>query len=284
MRIRLAAAVCTLLAAATACAAAAAPAPAAEAGQGFVVEFGPFQKKHRHAAKIVRRSGGMQAVANEVNARWALPFDMPVLFSDQIDAGPVFLAGLDITAPDGTKITELINFPGPFLNVQLDNVREQFRGVRGVTVRQALVSAVQFVVAHEIGHALIHEFDIPVLGKEEDAADSFAAYLLADNPKFGPLTAISAAAVFDAMTPMNRRLDDSDWADEHSYPRQRVFQFLCWVYGSDTKRFRPIVGKDGLPRERAARCGREWREINGAWDQVLAAHVKPPAPAPVPAG
>jgi hypothetical protein len=32
-----------------------------------------------------------------------------------------------------------------------------------------------FVLIHEFGHATISEFEIPVLGKDEDAADSFAA-------------------------------------------------------------------------------------------------------------
>src|SRR6188474_353814 len=31
-----------------------------------------------------------------------------------------------------------------------------------------------FVMAHEMGHGLINEMNIPVLGREEDAADSFA--------------------------------------------------------------------------------------------------------------
>ena len=153
MRTRVAAVACTLVAAAAA-ALAAAPASAADEPAGFVVEFGRFEKANRHAAGIVRRSGAMQAVADEVNARWSLPFTMPVLFSDQIADGPVFLTGLDITGDDGAKITSLINFPGPFLNIQLENVRKQLKGVKGVTVRRGVVSAVQFVLAHEIGHAI----------------------------------------------------------------------------------------------------------------------------------
>src|SRR5215218_3835392 len=31
-----------------------------------------------------------------------------------------------------------------------------------------------FVMAHEMGHGLINEMNLPVLGREEDAADSFA--------------------------------------------------------------------------------------------------------------
>ena len=52
---------------------------------------------------------------------------------------------------------------------------------RGKTPEQIKDSAefvtgnVLFVLAHETGHALISEFGLPVLGREEDAADSLAA-------------------------------------------------------------------------------------------------------------
>ena len=37
-----------------------------------------------------------------------------------------------------------------------------------------IVGNTLFVMAHEMGHALINQMDMPVLGREEDAADSFA--------------------------------------------------------------------------------------------------------------
>ena len=35
-----------------------------------------------------------------------------------------------------------------------------------------------FTLGHELGHAVISEFNLPVLGREEDAADSFATLAL----------------------------------------------------------------------------------------------------------
>jgi hypothetical protein len=37
-----------------------------------------------------------------------------------------------------------------------------------------VIGNTMFVMAHEMGHALINEMNMPVLGREEDAADSFA--------------------------------------------------------------------------------------------------------------
>ena len=37
------------------------------------------------------------------------------------------------------------------------------------------------VIIHEFGHALIREFDLPVLGNEENIADSFTTLFIAQN-------------------------------------------------------------------------------------------------------
>ena len=37
-----------------------------------------------------------------------------------------------------------------------------------------LIGNMLFVAAHEMGHAVVSEFDLPIVGREEDAADSLA--------------------------------------------------------------------------------------------------------------
>ena len=233
-------------------------------------ENGKFRKANRPAAAYLKRSGAMEAVIDEVNSRWALPRDLPVLFSDSLQAGPAFIPNLPLE--DGTKVT-FINFPGSFLTLQVDALRPYVRGIKGFTPYDAMVASNEFVVAHEMGHALVRELDLPVTGREEDAVDGFAAFLLADNPE-GPLTAISAAMFFAAMTEQRGPLSDSDFADEHSIHEQRTYQFLCWLYGSDPKTFSDLVGRDGLPRARARRCGAEWKQVNRSWSALLAPYAK----------
>lgn len=259
--------------------AAAAPALAqapADAGD-FSVEYGSTKKANRPAVGVLRRSGALEAVAAEINARWALPQDIPVLVGDEIEVGPAFIPDLDIG--DGQTLT-FINIPGDFLTLERRAMRAELRGSRNVTPDEAMVWANEFIVAHEMGHALVHELDIPVTGREEDAVDGFAAYLLADNPKFGPSTALSAAVFFDAYRQLRGKLKSADFADEHSILEQRIYQFLCWVYGSDPQTYRPLVGRGGLPRSRAARCGDEWKQLTHSWDVLLAPHVLPPAAPP----
>jgi hypothetical protein len=258
-----------------------APASAADDLGDFQLEWGSltsqgndngaFKKRNRPAARYLKRSGQMEAVVNEVNTRWSLPRDVLVLFSDEIQEGPAFIP--DIELEDGSKLN-LINFPGTFLTLEVQQLRKELRGVKGVSAADAMVFANEFVLAHEIGHALVHDLELPITGREEDAVDGFAAYLLADNPKFGPATALTAALFFDAMSSIRGKLHDEDFADEHSILEQRVYQFLCWTYGSDPKEFRSIVGKGGLPRARAARCPEEFNQVKTSWDRLLAPYAK----------
>jgi hypothetical protein len=256
---------------------AAAPAPAqapADAGD-FTIEYGTVKKVNRQAIGVLRRSGALEAVVAEVNSRWALPADVTILVGDDAEVGPAFIPDLDLG--DGQTLT-FINIPGDFLTLALRAMRQELRETRGVTANDGMVWANEFIVAHEMGHALVHQLDLPVTGREEDAVDGFAAYLLADNPKFGPLTALSAAIFFDAYRRLRGKLKDADFADEHSILEQRIYQFMCWVYGSDPATFRSLVGRGGLPRSRAARCGDEWRQLERSWDTLLAPHAIPPAP------
>jgi hypothetical protein len=246
-----------------------APTPPVDNGD-FQVEFGTFKKANRAAGNMIRRSKGVQAVANEVNGRWALPMDITILLSDDADVGPAFIP--DLKLEDGSSLT-FINVPGSFLTLEYQLIKDQLKGTKSISPKEATISATEFVIAHEMGHALVNQLKLPITGREEDAVDGFAAYLLADNPKFGPLTAFSAALFFDALSSSHGELTDQDFADEHSVNQQRTYQFLCWVYGSDTTRFKSLVGPDLLPKSRARQCPAEWKQVKNSWDTLLAPYA-----------
>jgi hypothetical protein len=235
---------------------------------GFVVQWDTLKRANRAVGRDLRRSKAIERVVDAVNDLIVVNREMPIVFTDETDIGPAYL-------PDqrGQKLGFIV-FPGWFLKLEHDALRRELRGVKGLGPKRALRYANQFVIAHEMGHALVDQLKLPITGKEEDAVDGFAAYLLTSDKRFGPLVPLSAAMLFDAIKTDDGRLGDSDFADEHSLPQQRVYQFLCWIYGSDTKRFKGIVGKDMLPRERAVRCANEYRQLRSSWDQLLAPHLK----------
>jgi len=239
----------------------------------FVVSWEKLKPANEKIARKLRHSRAVERVVSAVNALVQVPQELGIVFTDDVEIGPAYL-------PDqnGQEL-HVIVVPGHFLRTEQDIFRKALKGVKGLSVNQAVRYATQFVIAHEIGHALVDQLDLPVTGKEEDAVDGFAAYLLTSERQFGPMGPVSAGLLFDGLSTPANDLDDSDFADEHSMPQQRVYQLLCWVYGSDTKRYRGLVGKGGLPKRRAVRCADEYKQLRSSWDRLLAPHHAAPVAA-----
>ena len=130
---------------------------------------------------------------------------------------------------------------------------------------------------HEFAHALFDMLHIPVLGREEDAADQVAAYIylqlgVAESRRL--IAGTAYAFLHEATTAELPRLLE-DYADEHSTPEQRGFNVLCMAYGADPKLFGGVVGeKRGfLPKHRAETCEEEYEHIQDAYEELIEPHV-----------
>jgi hypothetical protein len=121
-----------------------------------------------------------------------------------------------------------------------------------------------FIIYHELGHALIDMYKLPFTGREEDAADQFATKLLIEQ---GEHDIVLAGAEWYGARGGKRY----DW-DDHSFDRQRHYNILCWVYGSDTETFASIPQDTGMHEQRSVQCGVEYKRINRGWDSLLAAY------------
>jgi hypothetical protein len=136
---------------------------------------------------------------------------------------------------------------------------------------EALDGALRFIALHELGHALVDQLQLPVTGREEDAVDQFAIWLmLADGDSAGVL---SAASVFAGEVSGSQ-----DVAAAHSLDSQRYFNMLCWVYGSDAGWRETLVEDWALPADRATQCVGEYAQLGRSWGRLLAAHAPKPAP------
>ncbi len=148
---------------------------------------------------------------------------------------------------------------------------------RGVTPMDAMVGPVIDAFLHEVGHAVFDLWKVPVLGREEDAADFFSAYLMLKFNKQEARRLIMGAAyqyrehvrVPEVSLPVHR------FADEHGLPQQRFYNVLCIAYGSDDALFADFVEKGYLPKERAKDCRDEYKQVAYAFDKLLAPHIEP---------
>jgi len=134
---------------------------------------------------------------------------------------------------------------------------------------------VSFVVFHEVGHALISEYELPVLGREEDAVDNFASVILAPDQDDPPEdAAILTDAIAGWFASAERTgLEEIAWWDVHGPDRQRAYQIGCLLYGSKAGAYDELAETIELPAERRDGCAAEYMATERSWTSLLAPHL-----------
>lgn len=126
---------------------------------------------------------------------------------------------------------------------------------------------------HELGHCLIDVWDLPTTGREEDAVDQLAMFVLLDGTPEGEDMVLSAVTYF-AIVGDRQGNDELAFWDEHSLDQQRFYDMLCLTYGSNPSKNKYLLGKNGLPPNRAERCPAEFQRVNHSWEKLLAPYLK----------
>jgi hypothetical protein len=145
----------------------------------------------------------------------------------------------------------------------------------GVTPIDAIVGPLFDTCLHEFGHALFDLLRVPVLGREEDAADQVSAYIMLHLGKAearrlieGVAYAYRIEAEADNAPPAMTR-----FADVHGTPAQRFYNVLCIAYGADAQLFGDMVEKGYLPKERAEDCKGEYQQVADAYEKLIGPYV-----------
>ena len=146
----------------------------------------------------------------------------------------------------------------------------------GLTRHDALAGMTADLFLHETGHAVLDMLQIPFLGREEDVADEFSAYVLLQMAKDDTRRLMLGVAYLgsrQAQEEMARMLTTADFADIHELPRQRYYNVLCMAYGEDPILFSDAIEFWHLPEERAKRCNYEYRRFQYAFQSLISPYV-----------
>jgi hypothetical protein len=145
----------------------------------------------------------------------------------------------------------------------------------GIASSDTIVGPALDTFLHETGHAVFDLLQIPVLGREEDAADQFSAYILLRLGKEEARRMILGAAYGYKLSIPGPELTVpiQMFADEHSAPAQRLFNILCLAYGADQKLFVDIVEKGLLPKGRADGCVTEYEDLSFSLKALIGPHI-----------
>jgi hypothetical protein len=135
-----------------------------------------------------------------------------------------------------------------------------------------------FVLLHELGHAVITQMGLPVLGRMEDAADTFAVVmLLRMGSDFSHRALVDAAeGWFLAARRDEKTGRRAAYYSEHGLNRQRAFQIVCLMVGSDAEKFRDLADETSLPEDRQHSCFADHSNAVFSWNLLLEPHRRAP--------
>ena len=137
---------------------------------------------------------------------------------------------------------------------------------------------VLFVLAHETGHALISVFQLPVLGREEDAGDSLATIIALKMGSFFADTVVVNAARGWFLSDRRDRKDSVPFSyyDEHGLDVQRAFNIVCLMVGGAPEKFMSLAQEVKLPKERQDTCRYDFSNAEWSWEEALKPHLRKP--------
>lgn len=146
----------------------------------------------------------------------------------------------------------------------------------GLTPRDALIGPTVDVFLHEAGHAALEVLEIPFFGREEDAADYFASYLLLRFSKEDARRLILGASFMtgkEAAEEQGKAPELRLLADTHGLPAQRFYSRLCMAYGFDKELFGDVVTSGYLPQNRAKNCRYEYQTNEYAFKSLVEPYI-----------
>ncbi|NND93096.1 MAG: hypothetical protein HKN42_19725 [Granulosicoccus sp.] len=223
---------------------------------------------HTSAGDVASDTVSARMVLRAVNSRDAylpdqidfinslLRFSRTVTVLSEVEEGPLF-------DPD----TQEIWMPGSFADV----IASYFSDDETAPIADIYLHT----LVHEVGHVLFSQYDLPLLAREEDAADALASVLLLEYVENGADVVLNAADMFGRESEHTDDYEEADFWSEHSLDIQRYYTTLCHVYGSDPEVHGHLVNDDtGLSEARAENCEYEYQRIRRAWLELLRPYLK----------
>jgi hypothetical protein len=260
------------------------------AGVVFAARIGPLQRKppivdrgsfhviydpsasYPLLRKALKERGTMEKLLGAFNAKYALPYPIEVRY---MDCGKDYGRTAYHTRESG-KIElcyDLVAKLGELFIQQKDDYD---------TAGVSMMGGLKFAFLHEFGHALTDAWGGPVTRQEREIqGDQVATIILFDLGADHVQDAIDGASFFyllqehpDPDQDQGPTPKDPTYFDEHLLGKQRAFQILCLIYGSNPERYLDKMPKWAQKdlRNRREECEENARGAGVKWADELRAH------------
>ncbi|GLS82888.1 DUF4344 domain-containing metallopeptidase [Paraferrimonas haliotis] len=219
---------------------------------------GAKTESDKRAQQVISESSNVEQAIRLLNENWQLKESLLVR-----------LGGVD--GPEYDPEQSLITIPyGFYAEVQQRFIDD---GLNLNEARRAALDALLHTVYHEMAHALIDRYQVPVIGIEEDAADALATILLLEWYPDGAQKAIHAGDLFDLESSDYTEIDEEQLAGEHSLDAQRAYRTYCLVAGADEEYAQQFEASGLFSPERLDTCSEDYQRVRSAWLRLIEDYV-----------
>lgn len=233
----------------------------------FILKFiTPEDKTQRDIKVAFENAGDFQTIIKVVNATLFLPYNVTVKFMS--GEGPLY-------RPD----TKTIQMPYEDMILISNMYFARYPKAKDEDMFDFVLKSEIWSFYHELAHALIDAYKLPIVGKEEEAADDLAVIIALEYTEDGYKIAMDSAELWDLFSKSdNKEVQESAYWDEHALNPQRFYNIVCLAYGKFPKEVSEGIKSNELLtsfiKEKGPFCAAEYKRTLRAWTQLLTPYFK----------
>lgn len=197
-------------------------------GRMILIFDTPKKDVHQDIETILKHDGEFKNIIKGLNSEFMFPEDVTVRFSE--NDGPSY-------SPKENEILMSYNFIFYLATIYFESYPKASDEDMLTFAKDATV----FLFYHELAHAFIDIYNLPIVSNEETAADNLAVILALEYTDDGLNVVLDTAELFDLLDQKIKHFQEDDYWDEHALDAQRFYNILCLAYGKYPKKVKKIV-------------------------------------------
>jgi len=165
----------------------------------------------------------------------------------------------------------ILLFANSFTFGQTVNFTQKARDIKVESPRnnQFAYDVVLHVVLHEVAHALIREFDLPILGNEETMADAFATHYLVTKMPDRALEVLKARVTSLIIEAKEVPRDQWEVRGEHNNDARRAYQIVALALSQNREKYLPLAKIVKMSDRDISNSCDYGTEIQRSWRRIL---------------
>ncbi len=213
----------------------------------------------REAAALsdIKRSGVVAEIAKFLNNEFYLADNLLIRIGSP--TGPQF----------DNRYGE-IEIPYRLITETKSTFRRGHPGKSDEEIYNASMDVLMHVLLHEVGHALIDLYDLPVVRNEEKEVDDLAAILLVEMFEDGGKIVMNAADSFGLRSGSeSRAMRGRAYAGEHGWSIERFYNMACLVYGKSPNKMNQKQSLVAIAARDVGECRERYKTRKEYWISTL---------------